>query len=107
MAEIGYKLLGRGAIFVINSMIFMLCFGLLIAYFRIFGGISSSLYKDLTSDIDKSLMSSEGLYIVVLAIVLLPVIFRKTIKELKIISHILAIALGLFIIALLSYLTFR
>jgi len=36
-SEIGYFLLGRWALFGINFMIFLLCFGGLIAYFNIFG----------------------------------------------------------------------
>ena len=40
-SEIGFKLLGRPAIFIINLMILLLCFGGLIAYYNIFGLICS------------------------------------------------------------------
>lgn len=40
-SEIGYKLMGRPALFIVNVMIVLLCFGGLIAYYNIFGVICS------------------------------------------------------------------
>lgn len=43
-SEIGFKLLGRGSIFMINFLIFIQCIGGLIAYYNIFGTIASSIF---------------------------------------------------------------
>jgi hypothetical protein len=41
LSEIGYKLLGRFSIFLINGMVLLNCIGGLIAYNNIFGKICS------------------------------------------------------------------
>lgn len=41
LSEIGYKLLGRKSIFIINGMVMTNCIGSLVAYYNIFGGIMS------------------------------------------------------------------
>ena len=50
ISEIGYKLLGRKSIFIINGMIMTNCIGSLVAYYNIFGGIMSSIFLELTQD---------------------------------------------------------
>lgn len=49
-SEIGFKLLGRKSIFFFNTIIFINCFGCLIIYYSIFGGIMSSIYQQLTGN---------------------------------------------------------
>lgn len=101
LSEIGFKLLGRNSIFLFNGMIFTLCFGLLIAYSNIFSGISTSFYKHLfNKDEEESIFASSQFYIVLLAVLNLPIIFKRSIKELKIISVILFISVTIFVISL-------
>ena len=43
ISEIGYKLWGRSSIFFINAVLIMLCVGLMIIYFDLFGTICAGL----------------------------------------------------------------
>jgi len=43
LSEIGYKLLGRFSIYLINGFLTVNCVGTLVAYYYIFGGIITSL----------------------------------------------------------------
>jgi amino acid permease len=44
----GYLLMGRRSIFVINSIVFIGCFQLMIIYFMIIGDILASFAEDIT-----------------------------------------------------------
>ena len=44
ISEIGFKLIGRSSIFFINIVIVLLCVGLMIIYFDLFGNICAGLY---------------------------------------------------------------
>lgn len=83
----------------INSMLIILCFGLLIAYWNVFGGIASSIYIDLYND-KVSVLARDNFYILLLGVLILSVIFKRMIKELKIVSIILFMGCIVFITAL-------
>ena len=44
ISEIGYKLMGRSSIFFINAVLILLCVGLMIIYFDLFGTICAGLF---------------------------------------------------------------
>lgn len=76
------------------------CVGALIAYNNIFGSICLSIYllfKDANPD---SIFADRKIYILGLACLNLPVIFRRTVGELKFISLLLFASIITFIVAL-------
>lgn len=92
--------LGRKSIFLINSIIFLSCFGLMMIYFIVFGNISASIVADIfTSPPDFFL--AKPLYILIISVCILPLILKKEIKELKIASILLFLAIGLFFVTLI------
>lgn len=100
--EIGFVLLGRKSIYLISSIIFLMCFGLVIIYFIVFGSIASSLSVQLFfENNDSSFFAKKPFYILVLSAFLLPLVLKKEIKELKIASQILFIGVLSFILILL------
>lgn len=84
----------------INGMILTNCLGALIAYFNIFGNIMTSIYKDLGYSGD-SIFGNATFYVLLLAFLNMPPIFKRTVKELKIISYLLFISVMLFVVAIL------
>lgn len=81
-------------------MILTNCVGSLIAYFNIFGNIMTSIVKDLGISKD-SIFSEATLYILLLAILNMPPIFKRTVKELKIISYLLFLSVIIFVVAIM------
>ena len=47
-SEVGYLLLGRASIFIVNLLVFINSFGLIIVYFIVFSGIAESLMIYIT-----------------------------------------------------------
>lgn len=74
--------------------------GSMIAYFNIFGTIMSSLYQSTFENNNHSYLNSKNFYVLVLALSLLPFIFKREVKELKIISVMLFYSLFSFVIVL-------
>lgn len=100
LSEIGFKLMGRKSIYMINTLILINCTGSLIAYFNIFGNILTSIFKDIGFS-KESIFADPTLYILILALLNLPPIFKRTVKELKIISYLLFFSVFIFVLGLL------
>lgn len=96
-SEIGFLLVGRPSVFIINSVVFIGCFQLMIIYFIIIGDILSSFSVEILGE-SNTFLTSRGFYVLVVAIALSPFIFKKEIHELKIASFLLFIAIILFVI---------
>lgn len=95
--EMGYILIGRPFIFIMSFTLFTYCTFLTIAYFFLFGGVVSSLIKgqDETRD---DFVSSMYFSVLLLAFMLLFIIFRKEVHELKIVAWILFFFLVAFLV---------
>ena len=86
--EMGYILVGRSSIFIMSFTLFSYCTLLCIAYFFLFGGLVSALIQ--LTDIDKnSFVAGNQFSVLLLALILLPIIFKKEIHELKIVAWLL------------------
>jgi len=96
-SEIGYLLLGRKSIFIINAIVFSGCFQIMIVYFIIIGDILASFGAEFLHETG-TIFSSRGFYVIIVALCLSFLIFKKQIHELKIASILLFIAILLFII---------
>jgi amino acid permease len=97
LSEIGFILQGRKSIFVISTIVFIGTFQMMIVYFIIIGDILSSFPKEFLKD-SGTFVQSRVVYIVLIALSLSPLIFKREIKELKIVSMLLFVAIFLFII---------
>mmetsp|Transcript_25827 Transcript_25827/g.25105 ORF Transcript_25827/g.25105 Transcript_25827/m.25105 type:complete len:87 (+) Transcript_25827:292-552(+) len=53
ISEIGYLVMGRSSIILINSIIYISSFGLMMIYFIVFSGISVSLATYISDSTDK------------------------------------------------------
>ena len=99
-SEIGFKLLGRSSIFMINALVFFNCAGCLIVYYNIFSGIMASIFFKAFGNPD-SLLSKEWFHLLWYFVINLMIIFKRTIKELNIIGTLHYLAAKLFIITVL------
>ena len=104
LSEIGYKLLGRFSIFLINGMVLLNCLGGLIAYNNIFGNICVSIYKNIFDDYQTSFFGDSRFYILILIVLIMPVIFKRTVGELKLVSIVLFVSVFVFVLTLMVYL---
>lgn len=89
--------LGRKSIFMINIMIFVNSFGLMMIYFIVFGNIAASIAQAGSPDASMFFVSKQ-FFILIISICILPLALKKEIKELKIASVLLFIAIFLFIL---------
>ena len=96
LSEIGYRLLGRKSIFIINGMVMTNC----VAYYNIFGGIMSQIFLEFTGN-DDSFFTSDTFFKLLLFAINLPLVLSRTLKELKLASYILVTSVGVFILGFL------
>ena len=85
------------------GVVLLNCVGALIAYNNIFGSICASIFL-VFSDNTESIFASHKIYILALAILNMPIIFRRTVGELKFISFLLFVSMFVYITALFTYL---
>jgi len=102
ISEIGFKLLGRFSIYLMNGIILLLTIGLNIIYFILYGNIVSSLVIDFGVS-DDSVYGSKWFWIIIMGILNSPPIFFRAIRELKAISVLLGISIAAFVIVLVTY----
>jgi len=102
LSMIGYTLLGRAFIFMMSIIIMLLCMGAMIIYFNIFGTIASSVVQDLTHN-NTSFFTNEPFYIIIMGVLNLIPVLKKSIKELKIVSIILSASVATFLVILIVW----
>jgi amino acid permease len=100
LQDIGFFIAGRWTIFFISLVIFTISFGCCIIYFIVFGDICKSLVSTFVYDGNKDNLLSSGrfVYVLTLAAILLILIVRKQIKELKIASIFLFLGVMAFLV---------
>lgn len=105
--EIAYMLYGRKQIFVLSVIITILSFGLCMVYFIVFGDTMAQFIGHLIGEkLGEGPWSSRYTYVLILAVLLIPVVLKKELAELKVLSYILFGCLGIFILLNLVQLLF-
>jgi len=98
--EIGYLVMGRKFIFMLGFVYFIASLGLCMIYFITYGDTMGQIAASLTDNysLNEIWYTSRYFYILVLAGLLIPVILKKELSELKAVSVVLFLCLGLFIV---------
>lgn len=101
--EMGFILFKRSSIFYICVIIILNSAGLMLIYFIVFGDTLSSLVKNLNDSVDDdNFFGTRKAYVIILSTVLTPLILKKELQELKIISYFLFLAIFSFIMLTIS-----
>ena len=95
--ELGYVSMGSCSIFFIATLQVISCLGAMILYFVVFGDICASLIKQGFYPDEENALTKRYLYILVLAIALIPIVIQKMLSEIKIVSILLFVTVTLFI----------
>lgn len=104
ISQIGFKLLGRSSIFLMNTVIFILAVGSNIIYFRLFGVTFKNVVQELVEDPDPNAWySKEMYYILIIAVINLTTIYFKEIKEMAFVSMTLFGAICIFSVFMVVY----
>lgn len=102
MYEIGFSVMGRFSIYVCSIVIWVASVGLMMIYFIVFGDIAASISKQIIFDDKDNFFASRSFFVLVLGLCLTPLVCKRALKELKCISILLFIAIGMFIILFLG-----
>jgi sodium-coupled neutral amino acid transporter 11 len=100
--EIGFVCMGRASIFLISIILLISSAGLMMIYFIVFGDTFASIikqtcYPDLTDDKDV-FWTGRIFYVLCLGVALIPIILKKELRELKLVSVTLFVAIGTFVL---------
>ena len=101
--EIGFSVMGRCSIYLVSVIVWVASIGLMMIYFIVFGDIASSISRQLIFTKDpNNFFASRAFFVLVLGSLLTPLVIKRALKELKCISILLFVAIGLFIILFLG-----
>lgn len=95
--ELGYFTMGKCSIYFISFIAIVCNQGFCIIYFIVFGQCAQSIAKDLIWPNSTNIATTYQFWVFVLAIGLLPIIFKKVLAEMKIISYALFGSVLLFV----------
>mmetsp|Transcript_23503 Transcript_23503/g.31502 ORF Transcript_23503/g.31502 Transcript_23503/m.31502 type:complete len:199 (+) Transcript_23503:242-838(+) len=95
--ELGFVTMGRVSIYIMSSIILFTGVGCIMIYFIVFGDISASLAKQAVEAGTENLWTKRLIYVLFLALAMLPLCLKKMLREMKIVSILLFLAIGLFI----------
>lgn len=99
MYEIGYMVMERKSIFMVGVIQFINSLGLMWLYFIVFGDTSGQLFANMFNDGATDVFYGQRwFWILVIAVLLLPVILKKELAELEWCSWVLFASIGLFIV---------
>jgi amino acid permease len=96
LTEIGYLLIGRKSVYILNLIVFLGTFQAMLIYFMIISKIFASFAWDLLGH--EGFLTTRTLYVLLIGLALSPLILKKEIRELKIASFLLFTAILLFIV---------
>lgn len=96
--ELGFVCMGKLAIYVIASAVLISGIGCIMIYFIVFGDVSASLAKQALSSNEDSILTTRLIYVLGLAVVMTPLCLKKMLAEMKIVSILLFLSIGIFII---------
>ena len=100
--EIGFVTLGRASIFLISTILVVSSAGLMMIYFIVFGDTFASIirqtcYPNLAEG-NNVFWTERIFYVLCLGLVLIPIILKKELRELKLVSVTLFVAIGTFVL---------
>ena len=98
MYELGFVTMGKVSIYIIATIILISGVGCTMIYFIVFGEISASLAESVAEPGTENILTKRVLYVLFLALAMLPLCLMKKLREMKIVSILLFIAIGLFIL---------
>ena len=101
MFEIGFILFNRSSIFFISTIIIFNSLGLIIIYFIVFGDTLKSLIRDLSNETENEFFGKRMAYVIILSVLLVPLILKKELKEIKILSVLLFTTLFGFVVLII------
>lgn len=101
MFEIGFILFNRSSIFFISAIIIFNSLGLIIIYFIVFGDTLKSLIHDFSSESDNDFFGKRMAYVIILSVILVPIILKKELKEIKMLSVLLFTTLFGFVVLII------
>jgi amino acid permease len=101
MFEIGFILFNRSSIFFISTIIIFNSLGLIIIYFIVFGDTLKSLIRDLSNETEHEFFGKRMAYVIILSVLLVPIILKKELKEIKILSVLLFTTLFGFVVLII------
>ena len=96
--EMGYMLLKRKSIFLISGILNVNSLGLVMVYFIVYSNTIQSVVTDLSGLQEDSFWASRTFWVLVLAILILPVCLKKELQELHVVSLTLFVAVIVFIL---------
>ena len=106
ISEIAFKLLGRISIFMMSTVLLLLCMGCLVIYFNLFAKICVGLYDDFGgSHNDNQFTGDRRFYILIVGAVNMLPIYMKEIREMKFISVMLFASITTLAIVMIIYLS--
>ena len=101
MYELGFVTMGVFSIYFISTVILISGFGCIMIYFIVFSNISASLAQQAYPEGTENFLTDRTLYVIALAALMLPICLKKKLEEMKIVSILLFLSIGTFILLFL------
>ena len=102
--ETGYLTIGRASIYMIFTINLIGGFGLMMIYFIVFGDTTASIVHMLFYPNTSNFLTTRACYVIVLGLCLVYPVCKKQLGEIKILSILLFICIGLFFVLMLTQL---
>lgn len=101
MYELGYVTMGTASIYILSVIILISGLGCMIIYFIVFSDISKSLVDLAYKNENESILQERYIYVLALAVIMIPLCLKKKMAEMKIVSILLFASIAIFIILFL------
>ena len=99
--EISNVLIGRWSIYLISVIVLGVSSGLMMIYFIVFGDVFASVSSQLFFNSEENFMTTRAFYVLALGLCLTPLVIKKHLKELTIVSVTLFVTIALFMLLFL------
>ena len=99
--ELSYSVMKRAGIFFFATVVLISGMGCIMIYFIVFGDICKSLAADAYGDDTDNPFTHRAVYVIGLALVMLPICLKKKLAEMKFVAYTLFLAIALFILLFL------
>jgi amino acid permease len=99
--ETGYLTIGRASIYMICFINLVGGFGLMMIYFIVFGDTTASIIHQLCYPNTSNFLTTKACYVLILGLCLAYPVSKKQLGEIKILSILLFLCIGLFFIMML------
>lgn len=101
MYELGFVTMGVFSIYLISIIILISGTGCTMIYFIVFSNISTSLAENFYPPETDNLMTDRTIYVIGLAVLMVPAVLKKMLAEMKIVSVLLFMSIAIFILLFL------